>query len=154
MISFILPASSAVWSGGPAGGLAVPARPLHCYLRSGAVKPRHGRQGRGIAMFGGPVCGQPGVGRFFCRANHDQLEVRRWHRSHPRLWSSGSRTGAWTQRKTQREIGIGAQILSDLNLKRIRILTNHPRKVPGLEGFGIEIVEQVPVSATGKATVR
>jgi 3,4-dihydroxy 2-butanone 4-phosphate synthase/GTP cyclohydrolase II len=58
-----------------------------------------------------------------------------------------------SQRKTQREIGIGAQILSDLNLKRIRILTNHPRRVPGLEGFGIEIVEQVPVSA-GKATVR
>ncbi len=52
-----------------------------------------------------------------------------------------------SQRRTQREIGIGAQILSDLNLKRIRLLTNHPRKVAGLEGFGIEIVEQVPVSA-------
>jgi 3,4-dihydroxy 2-butanone 4-phosphate synthase / GTP cyclohydrolase II len=52
-----------------------------------------------------------------------------------------------SQRKTQREIGIGAQILSDLNLRRIRLLTNHPRKVAGLEGFGIEIVEQVPVSA-------
>ena len=50
-----------------------------------------------------------------------------------------------SQRRTQREIGIGAQILSDLNLKRIRLLTNHPRKVAGLEGFGIEIVEQVPV---------
>jgi 3,4-dihydroxy 2-butanone 4-phosphate synthase/GTP cyclohydrolase II len=59
-----------------------------------------------------------------------------------------------SQRKTQREIGIGAQILSDLNLKRIRILTNHPRKVAGLEGFGIEIVEQVPVSAAGKTTAR
>jgi 3,4-dihydroxy 2-butanone 4-phosphate synthase/GTP cyclohydrolase II len=59
-----------------------------------------------------------------------------------------------SQRKTQREIGIGAQILSDLNLKRIRILTNHPRKVAGLEGFGIEIVEQVPVSIAGKASVR
>src|SRR6516164_8076794 len=53
-----------------------------------------------------------------------------------------------SQRRTQREIGIGAQILSDLNLKRIRLLTNHPRKVAGLEGFGIEIVEQVPVSAS------
>ncbi len=59
-----------------------------------------------------------------------------------------------SQRKTQREIGIGAQILSDLNLRRIRILTNHPRKVAGLEGFGIEIVEQVPVSAADKASVR
>jgi 3,4-dihydroxy 2-butanone 4-phosphate synthase / GTP cyclohydrolase II len=59
-----------------------------------------------------------------------------------------------SQRRTQREIGIGAQILSDLNLKRIRLLTNHPRKVAGLEGFGIEIVEQVPVSVAGKASVR
>jgi 3,4-dihydroxy 2-butanone 4-phosphate synthase/GTP cyclohydrolase II len=59
-----------------------------------------------------------------------------------------------SQRRTQREIGIGAQILSDLNLKRIRLLTNRPRKVAGLEGFGIEIVEQVPVSAAGKASLR
>ncbi|HUS18348.1 MAG TPA: 3,4-dihydroxy-2-butanone-4-phosphate synthase, partial [Terriglobales bacterium] len=49
------------------------------------------------------------------------------------------------QRKTQRDIGIGAQILSDLNLHRIRLLTNHPRKVAALEGFQIEIVEQVPI---------
>jgi len=51
-----------------------------------------------------------------------------------------------SERKTQREIGSGAQILSDLNLRRIRLLTNHPRKVAALEGFGIEIVEQVPVA--------
>ena len=51
------------------------------------------------------------------------------------------------ERKAQREIGIGAQILSELNLRRIRVLTNHPRRrVPGLEGFGIEIVEQVPIT--------
>jgi len=50
-----------------------------------------------------------------------------------------------SERKTQREIGIGAQILSDLNLRRIRLLTNHPRRVAALEGFDIEIVEQVPV---------
>jgi 3,4-dihydroxy 2-butanone 4-phosphate synthase/GTP cyclohydrolase II len=50
-----------------------------------------------------------------------------------------------SERKTQRDIGMGAQILSDLNLRRIRLLTNHPRKVPALEGFNIEIVEQVPV---------
>jgi 3,4-dihydroxy 2-butanone 4-phosphate synthase / GTP cyclohydrolase II len=59
-----------------------------------------------------------------------------------------------SQRRTQREIGIGAQILSDLNLKRIRLLTNHPRKVAGLEGFGIEIVDQVPVSPIGKVIGR
>jgi 3,4-dihydroxy 2-butanone 4-phosphate synthase/GTP cyclohydrolase II len=50
-----------------------------------------------------------------------------------------------SERKRQREIGLGAQILSDLNLRRIRLLTNHPRRVVALEGFGIEIVEQVPV---------
>lgn len=47
------------------------------------------------------------------------------------------------QRKTQREIGIGAQILSDLGLRRIRLITNHPKKVAGLEGFGISIEEHV-----------
>jgi len=58
------------------------------------------------------------------------------------------RTAASTQesqRNTQREIGLGAQILSDLNLRRIRLLTNHPRRLAALEGFEIEIVEQVPV---------
>jgi 3,4-dihydroxy 2-butanone 4-phosphate synthase/GTP cyclohydrolase II len=50
-----------------------------------------------------------------------------------------------SERKTQREIGIGAQILSDLNLRRIRLLTNHPRRVVALEGFDIEIIEQVPI---------
>jgi len=50
-----------------------------------------------------------------------------------------------SERKIQREIGLGAQILSDLKLKRIRLLTNHPRRVAALEGFDIEIVEQVPV---------
>jgi 3,4-dihydroxy 2-butanone 4-phosphate synthase/GTP cyclohydrolase II len=49
------------------------------------------------------------------------------------------------QRKTQRDVGIGAQILSDLDLRRIRLLTNHPRKVAALEGYDIEIVEQVPI---------
>jgi 3,4-dihydroxy 2-butanone 4-phosphate synthase/GTP cyclohydrolase II len=51
-----------------------------------------------------------------------------------------------SERKTQRDIGIGAQILSDLNLRRIRLLTNHPRRVAALEGFDIEIVGQVPVA--------
>jgi 3,4-dihydroxy 2-butanone 4-phosphate synthase / GTP cyclohydrolase II len=44
-----------------------------------------------------------------------------------------------------REYGLGAQILADLGLKKIRLLTNNPRKVVGLEGYGLEIVEQVPI---------
>jgi len=49
------------------------------------------------------------------------------------------------QRMLQYEVGIGAQILSDLGLHTIRLLTNHPRRIAGLEGFGIRVVEQVPV---------
>ena len=49
------------------------------------------------------------------------------------------------QRLLQYESGIGAQILSDLGLGKIRLLTNHPRKIVALEGFGIEIVEPAPV---------
>ena len=49
------------------------------------------------------------------------------------------------QRQLQHEHGIGAQILSDLGLHTIRLLTNHPRKIVALEGFGIEIVDQLPV---------
>jgi 3,4-dihydroxy 2-butanone 4-phosphate synthase / GTP cyclohydrolase II len=55
-----------------------------------------------------------------------------------------------SERKTQREIGLGAQILSDLNLKRIRLLTNHPRRVAALEGFDIESVEQIPVQVAAR----
>ncbi len=50
------------------------------------------------------------------------------------------------QRLVQRESGIGAQILSDLGLTDIRVLTNHPRKVVALEGYGITIADQVPVA--------
>jgi 3,4-dihydroxy 2-butanone 4-phosphate synthase / GTP cyclohydrolase II len=44
-----------------------------------------------------------------------------------------------------RAIGIGGQILSDLGIRRIRLLSNTPMHIPALEGFGLEIVEQVPI---------
>jgi 3,4-dihydroxy 2-butanone 4-phosphate synthase/GTP cyclohydrolase II len=44
-----------------------------------------------------------------------------------------------------RNYGIGAQILIDLGLRRIRVLTNNPRKLVGLEGYGLEIVERMPI---------
>lgn len=45
-----------------------------------------------------------------------------------------------------RDYGMGAQILYDLGVRKMRLLTNNPKKVIGLEGYGLEIVEQVPIS--------
>ena len=44
-----------------------------------------------------------------------------------------------------RDYGVGAQIMVDLGLKEIRLLTNNPRKIKGLEGYGINIVERIPL---------
>jgi 3,4-dihydroxy 2-butanone 4-phosphate synthase/GTP cyclohydrolase II len=44
-----------------------------------------------------------------------------------------------------RDYGIGAQILADLGLHEIRLMTNNPRKIIGLEGYGIKVVERVPI---------
>jgi 3,4-dihydroxy 2-butanone 4-phosphate synthase/GTP cyclohydrolase II len=44
-----------------------------------------------------------------------------------------------------RDYGIGAQILADLGLHKIRLLTNNPRKVVGLEGYGLKVVETMPL---------
>ena len=45
-----------------------------------------------------------------------------------------------------RDYGVGAQILRDLGVRRLRLLTNNPRKIVGLSGHGLEIVEQLPIS--------
>ncbi|HUI78195.1 MAG TPA: 3,4-dihydroxy-2-butanone-4-phosphate synthase [Bryobacteraceae bacterium] len=76
----------------------------------------------------------------------------------PRMASHGREflhyQGADGQRQLQHEHGVGAQILSDLGLHTIRLLTNHPRKIVALEGFGIEIVDQIPIprESHGNAT--
>ncbi|WP_274651697.1 bifunctional 3,4-dihydroxy-2-butanone-4-phosphate synthase/GTP cyclohydrolase II [Paenibacillus humicola] len=44
-----------------------------------------------------------------------------------------------------RDYGIGAQILKDLGVRKMRLLTNNPRKIRGLEGYGLEVVERVPI---------
>ncbi|MCS7034514.1 MAG: bifunctional 3,4-dihydroxy-2-butanone-4-phosphate synthase/GTP cyclohydrolase II [Phycisphaerae bacterium] len=45
----------------------------------------------------------------------------------------------------KRDYGIGSQILRDLGLRKLRVLTNNPKKVYGLEGFGLQVVEEVPI---------
>jgi 3,4-dihydroxy 2-butanone 4-phosphate synthase/GTP cyclohydrolase II len=76
-----------------------------------------------------------------------RVTFHRDHRAKPRV---GERSEDRTQR-TLRQVGLGGQILSDLGIHKIRLLTNTPTHVPALQGFGIEIVEQVPVPTTVNA---
>ena len=78
---------------------------------------------------------------------HQSSAGLRFHRgriqSHVRGATYGS--GPDGQRKLQHEAGIGSQILADLGLTRIRLLTNHPRKIVGLDAYGIEVTSQDPI---------
>jgi 3,4-dihydroxy 2-butanone 4-phosphate synthase/GTP cyclohydrolase II len=47
-----------------------------------------------------------------------------------------------------RNYGIGAQILVDLGVRKMRLMTNNPKKMIGLDGYGLKIVEQVPIEVT------
>jgi 3,4-dihydroxy 2-butanone 4-phosphate synthase/GTP cyclohydrolase II len=58
------------------------------------------------------------------------------------------------QRMVQRESGIGVQILLDLGLTAVRVLTNHPRKVVALDGYGLTIAAQVPIPVTTAAALK
>ncbi len=44
-----------------------------------------------------------------------------------------------------RDYGIGAQILVDLGIRKLRLMTNNPKKIIGIEGYGLEVVERVPI---------
>lgn len=63
-----------------------------------------------------------------------------------------SRRGLVRPAMDLREYGIGAQILSDLGASRIRLLTNHPKRLAGLEGYGLHLVEQTPLPAPSLAS--
>ena len=51
-------------------------------------------------------------------------------------------------RPDEREFGTGAQILHDLGVRRLRVLTNNPKKLSGLQGYGLEVTSQVPLVVT------
>ena len=57
-------------------------------------------------------------------------------------------------RAEQREYGIGAQILAALNVRSMRILTNHPRKLVALEAYGLKILAEVPLTMKDTKTQR
>src|SRR6185295_7732995 len=72
-------------------------------------------------------------------------------RSHRRA-SAPPSTDPDTQQRDFREYGIGAQILRDVGVRKIRLLSNFPRRLVSLPGYGLEIVECVPLPLDGKAT--
>jgi len=69
------------------------------------------------------------------------------HREASREGKAGERGDDRNQRSQRilRQVGLGGQILSDLGISRIRLLTNTRTHIPALQGFGIEIVEQVRI---------
>jgi 3,4-dihydroxy 2-butanone 4-phosphate synthase/GTP cyclohydrolase II len=71
---------------------------------------------------------------------HQQLRARE---------GTQARTG-----RILRAIGLGGQILSDLGIRRIRLLSNTPMHIPALEGFGLEIVEQVTIPVEERARMK
>ena len=122
--------------------------------------PQSGRLGGKIAIITGAARGiGEGIARAFAEEGSGVLvylhesgpgfRIDRDNSGTPRMASHGREfmhyKGEAGQRQLQHEHGIGAQILSDLGLHTIRLLTNHPRKIVALEGFGIEIVDQIPV---------
>jgi 3,4-dihydroxy 2-butanone 4-phosphate synthase / GTP cyclohydrolase II len=104
----------------------------------GAVLYLHNTS-RGFEMERGPAVQdvfEPG-GEAVVKANSGRLILHQELRSRE---GSQARTG-----RILRAIGLGGQILSDLGIQRIRLLSNTPMHIPALEGFGLEIVEQVPI---------
>lgn len=57
-------------------------------------------------------------------------------------------SAAWHSTEPLREYGFGAQVLRDLGVSRLRLLTNNPKRLAGIEGYGLEIVEFVPLVPT------
>ena len=57
-------------------------------------------------------------------------------------------------RQPLRDFGMGAQVLLDLGVRRIRLLTNHPKKIAGIEGYGIEVAGVEPIELPGRRTGR
>ena len=80
----------------------------------------------------------------YMRHNHEDDSLLSYLKEIKREKESGEKTlGEGTQSKEQRDYGVGAQILRELNVTKIRLITNSPKRRIGLVGYGLEIVENV-----------
>jgi 3,4-dihydroxy 2-butanone 4-phosphate synthase/GTP cyclohydrolase II len=75
-----------------------------------------------------------------------------FHHSEPRITDPAKDCPPRDPQRILRQVGLGGQIISDLGIHKIRLLTNQPTHVPALQGFGIEIVERVPIDLEQHAT--
>ena len=84
----------------------------------------------------------------YMRQNDDEDPVLNSLEMIKKMQASGESANSFkpmSQSKEQRDLGIGAQILNDLGISKLRLLTNNPRKRVGLIGYGLEIVENIPI---------
>jgi 3,4-dihydroxy 2-butanone 4-phosphate synthase/GTP cyclohydrolase II len=128
-------------NGGGGTGSEAPRDVLHASLRAIAVA------GRGALVYLRPELGG------------DALETRLGTMRRPGAHDPGAdtpdltRPSAEEQRRAtvndgpMRAIGIGGQILRELGLSKLRLLTNRPMELPGIEAFGLEVVERVAVGS-------
>jgi 3,4-dihydroxy 2-butanone 4-phosphate synthase/GTP cyclohydrolase II len=113
---------------------------------SGALVYLHnGARGFGIDRAGGPIA--RGLHRVVLHTRDNNRDTKTNYMGED---------GKQRTQRTLRQVGLGGQILSDLGIHRIRLLTNTRTHVPALQGFGVEIVEQVriPLSADASVTAR
>jgi 3,4-dihydroxy 2-butanone 4-phosphate synthase/GTP cyclohydrolase II len=81
---------------------------------------------------------------------HRELESWRTSTEPPAATRTASPAASTRGEQPLREFGLGAQVLVDLGLHEIRLLTNNPRKIAGIHGFGLEVVESLPLHSMGQ----
>jgi 3,4-dihydroxy 2-butanone 4-phosphate synthase / GTP cyclohydrolase II len=104
-----------------------------------AALERIAAEGRGVVLY--------------LRQRHNNLDLVSQLRTYQLMQERGlskAEASVETGYGKERDYGVGAQILHELGLRRIRLLTNHPPKVSALEGFDLEIVENVPLGSPAR----
>ena len=76
-------------------------------------------------------------------------EIEAWNAAHAAPAAAPTERKGPSREPPLREFGLGAQVLVDLGLHEIRLLTNNPRKIAGIHGFGLDVVERVPLHSMG-----